>query len=393
MITNLNTWKKKINESVNTVDKSKFEELIKLGRSMLNDHKKLAEIKALKKVENKKVKNLLELIDKTSVIANDTLIEVFKPYKSKRFNSKEYFEFVENSIGVIGKDFKELSDTIKAASTKITTATVTIRKNKNTKGKETGTLKMNENKLMDLLKSVVNWFSKQIKKIINKINKDLASINKKAEKFNKMALNESSENNDDSELTPREKRNKYSREYKLKKRAPIQVLKRAKKAIKLAEQEKYYTDLVESKEERIKELLIEFDAKSVAIDDKILTLVNTPEKTTVDVETYKKQMLNAEIVGGSVAKMTQALIAIHEKYFEVSGSVRHFHNNSDEEDNLGDGSFDGRFDWEQKKVVRKDKDANESFVSNIKSFFKKVGRFIMSFKKASKEFDKALNSI
>lgn len=478
MITNINEWKKhleslkKINENKDNdeVKKAKFDELISLSKEVLKDYRRLAEFKNLKKIENEKVKELLEMIDETSIIADKTLIEVFKPYKRKQLNTKAYFKFVEESVNVIADDFRELSDTIKEAATKSVDGKFGLRKTANTKFKKTGTMEFNENKIVDMFNKFIKWIVTNFNKLINKINRDLAKINKKADKFNKsVGVNESliterakmfySADNDKyylqddndkyyivttnpktpvkvsnsmpvdvEEITDKktimrfkkvvtasndidakdlfknagltdeeiEARNKYSREYKKRKRAPLQALKHAKKAIAHAQQEDFYKDLIESKEARIIELLQDFDAKSVAIDGKIISLVKYKEKEKFNMSKYKEQILNANIVDEAVAKMAQALMDIHTEMIDVSGSTRHF-DASDAD--LEDGSFNGKFDIDSKRVIDKnkedeeDEETNEGILSDMKKMWKKLVSFIKSFKTASKDIDTALDAI
>lgn len=150
-------------------------------------------------------------------------------------------------------------------------------------------------------------------------------------------------------------RNKYSREYKQRKRNIVKVLETAKETIELAEQEEYYKQLAKTNEKMIINLLKEFDAKSIAIDDKILTLVHSPESEVFDFNTYQEKITNAEEVGDAVALMAKALLDVHRQYFEVSGSVRQFKDDT----NSPEGTMGATFDYEEKTVKLPESVVNE----------------------------------
>jgi len=672
MITTINEFRK-INESLSQDNEraAKIRTLIDLGRQMVENYKKAEEIAQLKAGKNAEINELLNRLNKTSVIAEGVLIEVYKPYETKRLANKEYFEFVNNAVGVIGEDFKTLSNAVKEISTKLTGGTSYIRTTKNTQDVPTGTLKANEGILSSAWNTIKEWFNafkqsilallpgiednlSQISKdvvrfevmreglkasenyvledVVNgflkpyinevsdysldsdgtkvmlyvpakdvkfdikdqhatewnilqlgfqefcsvnglydgdvswtsdysdlvlsadtdivdmrqypresKVNESLLSAinqldnffmhkckdkdkqfayesdaeelladldasnwsdaidtdeNKVEELLNtwtdkakecgmkteskvnennkdysygtahlqdqNVKLGENLESTDDliigqeycivdlgvnewnggykymgyinnvhdfsdtfdnftnasafsftndeinemielgqiafygdfvnEELSPEqiEARNKYSREYKKNRREQDRniaaVLEKAKEAIVLAKEEAYYNALADMNEKMIKNLLNEFNAKSVAIDDKILTLVKIEEKESLDMKAYEAKITNAEEVGEAVAKMAKALMAIHTKTVTVSGSVRHIGDTA----NLPEGTFDARFDHETKTVIPP---TNEGVVSFLSKVWNKVKGFFASFKSASKQADTALAAI
>lgn len=594
MITTINEFRKVIESLSDDNERAaKIRALIDLGRQMVENYKKAEEIAEQKASKNAEVKDLLERLNKTSVIAEGVLIEVYKPFEQKRLANKEYFDFVNNAVGVISEDFKTLSNAVKEISTKLTGGTSHIKTTKNTAEIPTGTLKANEG-LSDIWNTIKEWFNafkQSILSLLPGIEDNLSSISKDAVRFHVMRESSASDNyvledaidgflkpyinevsdyrldsddtrvilyvpfadvkfdiadkdapewkilndefklfcdanglydcgvtstsdysdlvlsadthivdmrqypreskvnennkdysygtahlqqqgvklgenvesiddlivgqeycivdlglgewnggykymgyinnvhdfsdtfdidNDTSatsftdaemdelidfgqiafygdfvneELSPEqiEARNKYSREYKKNRREQDRniaaVLEKAKEAIALAKEEAYYKALAETNEAMIKSLLAEFDSKSIAIDDKILTLVKVEEKPALDMKTYIEKITNAEEVGEAVAKMATALMGIHTKTIQVSGSVRHIGDTS----NSPEGTFDAHFDHETKTVIPPQ--ANEGVVSFLSKVWSKVKGFFASFKIASKQADNALAAI
>ncbi len=578
MITNINDFRK-INESIEDDSQraEKLAQLVELGKQMLENYKKAEEFAALKAEKNAEVQELLERMNKTSIIAESTLIEVYKPFQTKRLSSKEYFDFVNTSVGVINDDFKTLSESIKALSTKLTGGTSYIRTTKNTRDLPEGTLKTTES-LSDIWSSIKSWFTSFKESIINMLpgmESKLQAIKVQANNFNpttesvtnvtesisddkkyiledtiegflkpyideiadysldsdgttvllyvpaadvkfdisdqhapewnilniafqefckandlydfevtttdgytnlvlsadtdiidmrqyprESMTNESAPHVSDEEksmarkwwgdtlsindqkalltkhapfylgdtfranlydkdnatiydmwvaegkpdyvltneaLTPQQiaARNAYSKEYKRTRREQAKniatVLQKAKDAIEMEKKESYFNDLANTNEQMIKQLLAELNAKSVAIGDKILTLVNVAEREAFDMKVYEEKMTSAELVGDAVAKMAKALIEIHKTSSHTAGSVRHIHNTSD----LPEGTFNAHFDHETKTVVPPTSEGktNEGLSSWLMDSWKTIKGFFTSFRTASKEVDAALASI
>lgn len=649
MITNINKFKQ-INETLSQdrAREAKLANLIKLGRDMIENYKQMEEFKALKQEKNAEVQDLLEKLNTTSIIADGVLIEVIKPYTQNRLSSKAYFSFVEESVEIITDDFRNISNTIKEASTKITPPKSYIRKGANTRNLETGIMK--QEGLGDFLSKVGNWiklFVSKLKGILNNTNNNLQIISNNAKNF--LSVTESVESNsfnieilndkdqdliediqiwtpldakdlkftnwedglnwlinqwksnedlynfyrtnlasndelyigqygymgadiqdhmkninqnantslfnekslDDysieeafdilneseyvstkdqlraiarelkstyrnikfsirvtyntiditilqapielrkdptkdresvnhyyvnshyndmpeakeilsgicdivlqnqreitndgdygsipnyyvslrvgdydrpfrvtgnsQQTTPQPEttstetettnqnantslfnenlsdeqrlaRNKYSREYKQKQRNIASVLIKAKEAIELAKQEEYFKQLAETHEKMVINLLKEFSSKSIAIDNKLLSLVESEEKETFDMSTYEEKITNAEEVGNSVSLMAQALMSIHKNVVNISGSVRQYKDDTESED----GTMGARFDYDNKTVVLPENKTNESFKSIIKNIWNKVKVFFNSFKNASRNIDMALDNI
>lgn len=149
--------------------------------------------------------------------------------------------------------------------------------------------------------------------------------------------------------------------------AIVAILEQAHKSIELAEEEKYYKALIESKEANVEKMLKEMNATKIAIDDKILSLVTRKESKYTDWSTYQEVMLTGKTVSSNVKGMAKSLFDTYEKVTQVSGSIRQFDNDAD----LPEGTTGATFDWVLKKVVAKE-DINE----NLMDIFKKVGRYI-----------------
>lgn len=196
-------------------------------------------------------------------------------------------------------------------------------------------------------------------------------------------------------LSPEEerrlRRNRASRDSHARRREQNKnvenVLVKAKEAIKLAQKQSYFEELAKVQEEQVIALLKEFNSKSIAIDDVILNLIRTESKPVLDTAEYEKNMTNAEQVGDAVALMSKALIEIHKNTVNISGSVRQYKDDS----NSPDGTFNARFDWENKTVIPPT--ANEGIGDYVKSAWNSIKRFFLRFKMASKRFDTALENI
>lgn len=460
MITKISDFK--INESLSgdRAREAKLQILIDTARQMIENYKKAEEIEKLKNEKNIEVKEVLERLNKTSVIAEGVLIEVIKPFQQKRFSSKAYFDFIETSVGTISEDFRLLSNEIKATSIKMAAEKEYLRLNKNTRNKETGT--MSEG-ISDLYTSIKNWVQKFVSKLsvlLNKTERDLDIIMTKAKKFSSMVESASTFTNTNSDyetsvvleqiewseihgqvhamlenyneelyyntdgistsnfanltndivnyikslnvnenvnedLSPEEerrlRRNRASRDSHARRREQNKnvenVLVKAKEAIELAQKQSYFEELAKVQEEQVIALLKEFNSKSIAIDDVILNLIRTESKPVLDTAEYEKNMTNAEQVGDAVALMSKALIEIHKNTVNISGSVRQYKDDS----NSPDGTFNARFDWENKTVIPPT--ANEGIGDYVKSAWNSIKRFFLRFKMASKRFDTALENI
>lgn len=580
MITSINEYRK-YNESLSSDNQraAKLATLVELGRQMVKNYKLAEEQATLKAEKNAEVAELLARMNKTSVIAEGVLIEVYKPYETTRLSSKAYFDFVNNSVGVISEDFKTLSETIKSISTKLSGGSKYIRTTKNTRDVPTGTIKTTES-LSSIWDSIKEWFvsvkntilgmlpgmeakladikndavrfqddsemvnipngpsnkkmafaktesnkaqmwefyyrdangvetvvdtkimrnpeeSKYYKALQEKmLDKDDTTcmvgyrnygISEGAAKNNyvledaiegflkpyikdgadytlddddntvmlyipasdmlfdirdlhapewnilRLAFQEFCKQNDlydfdvtttdgdtefvlsadvdivdtrggftneatvNEDLTPDQvaARNAYSKEYKRNRReqdrAIADVLTKAKEAIEISKTEAYYNELAATNEKMIMQLLEELNAKSVAIDDKILTLIKTEEKEAFDMKVYEEKITNAEAVGDAVAKMAKALMEIHKTTSTVSGSVRHIGDTSDSPE----GTFNAHFDHETKTVIPPTSESvtNEGLSSWIMDSWKTIKGFFTSFRNASKSVDTSLAAI
>jgi hypothetical protein len=153
-------------------------------------------------------------------------------------------------------------------------------------------------------------------------------------------------------------------------------------------------ELAKMKQEQIIALLKEFDAKSIAIDDKIVRLISIEGKEKLDQAMYVDYITNAEKVNEGIAEMAMNLMSIHTKVIEVSGSVRHYADDT----NLPEGTLDASFDWERKTVrppasETPSEEVKEGVMSFFKNIWNSIKSFFGAFKVASAEVDVALDNI
>lgn len=179
----------------------------------------------------------------------------------------------------------------------------------------------------------------------------------------------------------------------------ISVLELAKETIEIANQESYYKELADIKQKQVIELLESFNGKKIAIDDKILTLVEKKDKPTMSWAQYQDIMSNGEIVSDGVADMANDLFSLYSKVSQVSGSVRQYKDDK----NLPDGTLGATFDYVFKTVLAPDENPNfkpaiqENVFNKLGSWFKRSVRFIKQlfnkFKITSRTVDNALDMI
>lgn len=346
---------------------AKLRILIQNCKEMIEANKKAEEFEILKKNGNAEIEALLAKYDKISVIAEGVLIQVTQPYTINKLNLKEYLEFVETSVTTIGEEFKKVHDEIVNLSTKVSNAVEYTRTYNNPKNLPTGTLKQNENLVSDVWHTLQNWFiafKQKFSRTISNAEQKLTSIANTAKMY--MPANESIIPTPD-EVT--------------------EILKKAKETLEHAKEQAFYEELAQIKQEQIIELLKEFSAKSIAIDNKIITLVSMAAKPKLDQTMYADWITNAEKVDANIAEMASNLMAIHTKVIEVSGSVRHYANNNQR---LPDGTFNAAFDWENKRVKSP---VAESLGNSFVKIWKLIKSFFGSFKRASVKVDVALNNI
>ena len=379
MITSINNFNKKLKESLSSdrSNKVKLDMLIQTCREMIDAYNKADEFEALKKDKQENVKTILDSIQAISVIASGVLIEVIRPYEQKRLETKEYINFVETSIDTITKEYKEMHDKCVLLATKTSEDSTQLRKTKNTKNIATGTLTYNEG-LGDIIINTFNKIKLSLAYIVSKFKKDLSAIKSKALQFQALTENNINENIDDNKI--------------------VELLSKAKEAIANAEKQAYYTELAKSKEELVKNLLKEFKAKSIAIDDKIVSLISIKGGTSMLSAVYQENITNAEIVGESVAEMANDLLSLHTKTTSVSGSVRQYQDDT----NSPDGTLNASFDYVLKKVMlsqnnpnhnRSESIINEGLLDILKGAWNSIKSFISNFRISSKKCDNALDSI
>lgn len=180
----------------------------------------------------------------------------------------------------------------------------------------------------------------------------------------------------------------------------VEALEKAKEVINNAEQEKYYKELATIKQKQVIELLKEFGAKKIAIDDKIVSLIEVQESTRIDMEKYQDYMMNADEVSESIADMATSLFGLYTKVSKVSGSVRQFA----DDQGLEDGTLNATFDYVFKTVTKPEDNLNnpkrtqvepveEGIGSWLKKVWRGIKRFFSNFRISSKRVDIALKNI
>lgn len=168
--------------------------------------------------------------------------------------------------------------------------------------------------------------------------------------------------------------------------ALIEALVKASESISATEEEKFYKELYEVKKQQVIDLLKEFNAKKIAIDDKVAMLITIAGKPTLSKSEYMDKMSNAAEVGEGVAEMAQNLFSMYTKAHSVGGSLRQYKDDS----NSPSGTLGATFDYVFKTVRLPETNESESFISRIAN---RIKRFFSNFRIASKNVDMALNQI
>jgi hypothetical protein len=460
MITTIKEWKIYESLSKDRSNKAKLDMLIQAAREMMEYKEKTKHFAELKKTSNKELEELLDNMEATSIVANGVLVEVIKPYETHRLDSKEYTKFVEDSIDTIGAGYKQMHDKALQIAQTVKKGFAYTREFPNKKGLDTGTLESLDmfKKFASWITEQINKF----KNFLNSFKSNLTNIKSQALKFQN--INESvypgreskykskivevlATNNDLSylELFDKSGYSSKSEDYGLYRNvqlllddniitrvkdgrkfrynldpsidtsqidmidattgpvdnAPvIEALEKAKEVIEIAEQEKYYEELAKVKQKQVMDLLKEFGAKKIAIDDKIISLIEVQEGTKIDMEKYQDYMMNADEVSESIADMATSLFGLYTKVSSVSGSVRQYA----DDQGLEDGTLNATFDYVFKTVIKPEDNLNnvkrtqtEPVQENIGSWFKKlwrgIKRFFSNFRVSSKRVDIALKNI
>ena len=452
----------KANESLSKdrANKAKLDMLIQAAREMMEYKEKTKHFAELKKSGNKELEELLDNMEATSIVANGVLVEVIKPYETHRLDTKEYTKFVEDSVDTIGEGYKQMHDKAIELSKTVKKGFAYTRTAQNKKGLETGTLESLDlfKKFTSWIKEQISKF----KNFLNSFKSDLTNIKSQALQFQN--INEAvypgreskyknkivevlATNNDLSylELFDKSGLSTKSEDYGLYRNvqllledniitrfrdgrkyrynlddsiditqidmtdatsgpvdnAPVvEALEKAKEVIENAEQEKYYKELATIKQKQVMDLLREFGAKKIAIDDKIVSLIEVQESTRVDMEKYQDYMMNADEVSENIADMATNLFGLYTKVSKVSGSVRQFA----DDQNLEDGTLNATFDWVFKTVTKPEDNLNnpkaqvtepveEGIGSWVKKVWRRIKRFFSNFKISSKRVDIALKNI
>lgn len=177
MITDLKNFKIHL-ESLSTdrANKAKLDLLIQTAKEMVDAYAKSEAFEIAKKAKNEEIKKLLNDLGTHSIVCKGTLIEVIGVYDNHTTNLTDYTTFVEQSVATLGKQYKEMHDKIKAASTEVTAENEYLRFNKNPKNIPTGTMEGIGSTIKGWLSSFKNWvigFLPKAKQEINFIKAEL----------------------------------------------------------------------------------------------------------------------------------------------------------------------------------------------------------------------------
>jgi len=457
---NFNSNRVKLNEalSVDRVKEARLKILVDEAKEMLKAKERAKELAELRKVKNKELQEALEEVKQSSVVAQGVLFEVIQPYEKTGLNTKEYVNFVENSVDKITKEYKEIHNKVLELAKVEKKGYSYFRTAQNKNNLEPGTIV--ESKFSDF----INWIKSGIKKIKNKLfsfRNTLSNISDQAKQFQ---VNEKvysgrkskyknailSVLTNDTNLTyytiaeklgdmgisgkrktveystysnliellnqnivVRTKKEGHGRSYfyslsddvnvndielidndpnvdaQPDNDALVSILEHAKESIDLAEEQKYYEELAKSKEKRVKELMAEFNATKVAIDEKIISLVTVKDSKRVDWPKYQEMMLTAKSVDKDSKAMANSLFKMYNKVTEVKGSLRQY----DDDANLPDGTFGATFDYVLKQVLAPNQNVNEGIMDVIKKIGTGLKRLFNNFFKFSNRIKKSLNNI
>lgn len=374
MITNINQYRK-ILESLTSdrTQRMKLDLLMQTAKEMIDAYDKAEAFKIAKTAKNEEIKQVLEELGTHSIVCKGVLIEIVGTFDNHSTNLTEYTKFVESSVEILGKQYKEMHDKMTEVSTKMSNGTEYLRFNKNPKNLDSGTMEGIGNIMQTVSNWITNlksWFNNFLLKAneeINNIKQNLKYQTKNVITNNESIINE----NDNNSLV-------------------VEALKKASLLIDDAENEKYFLELAKIKEQQVIAMLNEFKAKKLAIDDKVLSLIKIESKPSLDKATYMNNMSNAEIVTESVADMAQNLFSLYTKSFQTSGSVRQYKDDS----GLPEGTLGASFDWIIKQVVAPTTTSNENkIVDFVKNAIRKLKQYVSGFKIASKRADMALSEI
>lgn len=166
MITNINEFRKVFglnmtNEALSDDRKTKMklDLLMQTAKEMIEAYDKAEAFEIAKKAKNEEIKGVLEKLGTHSIICKGVLIEMVGTYDNHSTNLTEYTKFVEDSVDVLGKQYKEMHDKIMAASTEMSKGTEYLRFNKNTKNQPNGTMEGIGDTIVSWFTSLKNWFT------------------------------------------------------------------------------------------------------------------------------------------------------------------------------------------------------------------------------------------
>ena len=459
MITSLNDFKKILNESLSTDRKKDFKLklLIQTAKEMIDAKMQFEIAQLAKKAKNVELQDLLKQMETHSIICNGVLLEFVSDFESSSVDFKGYEEFIQNSVDIIGEQYKEMHDKIKLISTKMSDGKEYIRMGKNTKNNPDGIVEG----FGDVVNTFKSWILRMKRSIMSFLNRSTEQINNIKDQYHMLKANAGvTESNiseaiavskyatmiintltklnecsyldllqdngigkgstydasmyqnltklrNDGTVTYRKEGRKFI--YKLANAitpavvntivdvpvndptpvsndALVEALDKAIEIINTTEEEKFYEELYRSKQQQVISLLKEFDAKKIAIDDKIAMLITEASKPTLSKAEYMDKMSNAAEVGDAVAEMAQNLFSMYTKVHSVSGSLRQYKDDS----NSPSGTLGATFDYVFKTVRLPETNESESFITRLAN---RIKRFFSNFRIASKKLDMALNQI
>lgn len=172
------------NESLSSerTDKIRLDILIKTAQEMIEAKMKAQELKELRKEKSAEVEKILDELNTNSIIANNILVEVIKPYQRHNLDTKEYQSFVENSVDKITKEYTEMHNKAIEFAKYTVGGSSYFMQHKNSKGFDHGTIvKENlSNKFRSFIRALylrtLSLFSR-FKRTINNIENELIQFN------------------------------------------------------------------------------------------------------------------------------------------------------------------------------------------------------------------------
>ena len=161
--------------------------LVQTAREMIELYEKADEFDNSKRIKNAEIEQMLDEMKATSIIASGVLVEVIKPYETKRLDSKEYIAFVESAVDSISEEYKAMHAKAVELNTKLSTETKYLKFAKNSKALPSG--EMTYEGILDTVKHWFGKFKESVKSLLKKFTDMLGDIKEQAQTFNNVQEN------------------------------------------------------------------------------------------------------------------------------------------------------------------------------------------------------------